>query len=164
MAVQHLLAQGRRRIATITGNLDDADGIDRLEGYKRAIQNAGLTVDQALITEGRFTRDWGYLCARTLLQRGTPIDAVFAGNDAIAMGAIQAFTEVGLRVPDDIAIIGFDDLPIATQNAPHLTTIRQPILQKGARATILLIDLIEGRGQQPTQILLPTQLVIRQSS
>ncbi len=159
--VQHLIAHGRRRIGLITGHMENVDAQDRLLGYRRAMRAAGLADDAALIAEGRFSRDWGYSAAQQLIRQR--VDAIFAGNDAAAMGAVQAIQAAGLRVPDDIAVIGFDDLPIATQLTPTLTTVRQPIVQKGARAATLLIDLIEGRAQNPTQILLPTQLIIRES-
>jgi LacI family transcriptional regulator len=90
-------------------------------------------------------------------------DAVFAAGDTTAQGALQAIQEAGLRVPDDIAIVGFDDLDIATQMTPKLTTIRQPVQQKGATAASLLIDKIEERANGPQRVLLPTELVIRQS-
>jgi LacI family transcriptional regulator len=92
------------------------------------------------------------------------VDSVFAASDLIAVGALQAIQEAGLRVPDDIAVIGFDDMPLATQSKPALTTIRQPIAEKAARATNVLLDLIEGRQEAPVQVLLPTQLIIRETA
>ena len=91
------------------------------------------------------------------------VDAVFAASDTMAVGALDVLQEAGRRVPDDVALVGFDDLPIAREVEPALTTIRQPIQQKGWQATRLLIDLLEGLVEGPKQILLPTQLVIRQS-
>lgn len=160
-AVTHLLGLGRRRIATITGALDNVDGQDRLTGYRNALQNHGIPFDPALVAEGRFTHQSGYIATRKLVKSG--IDAIFAANDISAQGALDALSDAGLRVPDDIAVIGFDDLPNAVQSTPQLSTVRQPIQQKGIVATNLLLDLIEDKVQGPRQILLPTQLVIRQS-
>jgi LacI family transcriptional regulator len=156
-AVEHLLAQGRRKIAHITGHVEISDGRDRLVGYQNALQKAGLPIDPNLIYYGKFTRTAGYHGMKYLLQHRP--DAVFAAGDTIAVGALQAIHEAGLRVPEDIAIIGFDDIDVARQS--NLTTMRQPVQQKGAIAAHLLIDLIEGKVQSPQHILLPTELVIR---
>ena len=160
-AVEHLALHGRRRIAHITGHVEISDGRDRLIGYQNALVKAGLPVDPNLIYYGKFTRTAGYHGMKYLLQHKP--DAVFAGGDTIAVGALQAITESGLRVPDDIAIIGFDDIDVARQSTPSLTTMRQPVQQKGAIAAQLLMDLIEGKLESPQHILLPTELVIRGS-
>lgn len=161
VAVEHLINHGRRKIATITGALDNPDGQDRLEGYKKALKRSGIPFNPALVAEGRFTRKAGYLGMRQLLDQD--IDAVFAASDLTAMGALDALRETDLRVPEDLALVGFDDLPYASESTPQLTTVRHPIQDKGARATMLLLDLIEGALGRPQQVLLPTQLVIRQS-
>jgi LacI family transcriptional regulator len=159
--VDHLINQGRRRIAIITGDLIVPDAIDRLEGYKLALRSAGLPIDESLIYIGQFNRRSGYLGMKALVNQN--IDAVFTSMDAMAAGAMEVLHNAGLRIPDDVAVVGFDDLPIAQRLSPPLTTIRQPIRQKGARAADLLIDLVEGAVEGPQQILLPTQLVIRES-
>jgi DNA-binding LacI/PurR family transcriptional regulator len=161
-AVKHLLFSGRRRIGLITGNLDNTDSQDRLLGYEQALSSMGIQPDPDLIIKSAFSRDWGYSGMKTLLQQG--VDAVFAANDLIASGALQAIQEADLRVPEDVAVIGFDDLPIATQTKPALTTVRQPIAEKAAQATSVLLNLIEQRIEPPVQILLPTQLIIREST
>ena len=160
-AIKHLFSQGKTRIATITGDIENADGLDRLQGYRHALQNLGLPVNENLIAKGRFSREWGYRCMKQLLTQD--VDAVFAANDSIALGALEAIAEAGLSVPEDIAVVGFDDLPLAGQTSPGLTTIRQPIYDKAARASELLLDLLEDKTPSPTQILMPTQLVIRHS-
>lgn len=160
-AVAHLIRLGRRRIGTITGKLAIPDGRDRLEGYRRALYEAGLPPDSTLIVEGDFTHRSGYEGMKRLLRQG--VDAVFAASDITARGALQALQEAGARVPDDVAIVGFDDLPTAVQVTPPLTTVRQPIEEKGARAAEILIGQIEGTVPGPQQILLPTELIIRQS-
>ena len=160
-AVRHLLGAGRTRVGAIVGNVDNADSQDRLTGYKQALKSAGIAVDRDLIVTGQFTRAWGYAAMKRLLS--AHVDGVFAFSDMIALGALDAIREAGLRVPDDISLVGFDDLPAAAQANPPLTTVRQPITQKGARAAALLIERIEKGTGEPAHILLPTQLVIRQS-
>lgn len=160
-AVSHLIALGRRRIAHITGNLAISDGRDRVEGYKRALRDAGLPVDESLIVQGNFAHRSGYAGMKILLER--KVDAVFASSDITARGALQALHEAQVRVPDDIALVGFDDLPTAAQVMPPLTTIHQPIEEKGALATSILLDMIENGLEAPQQVLLPTELIVRKS-
>ncbi len=161
-AVRHLLSRGRRRIGTITGKMDNIDSRERLQGYKQALAAANLPLDPNRIVEGCFSRNCGYASMKILLERG--IDAVFAASDLIAAGALQAIQDAGLRIPDDVALVGFDDLPIASQLKPTLTTVRQSVAEKGEQATAILLNLIEGRIAPPVQTLLPTQLIIRESS
>jgi LacI family transcriptional regulator len=161
LATNHLIRLGRRRIAHITGNLSIADAQDRLQGYKNALTQAGLPVDPELIVPAFFSRQSGYDAMRQLLPRQP--DAIFAAGDTIAVGALQAAHEAGIRVPHDLAVVGFDDVDVAAQAFPPLTTVRQPVQGKGAAAARLLIDLIQGRVQAPQHILLETELVIRQS-
>jgi len=161
-AVSHLVSIGRRRIAHITGHLTITDGQDRLLGYRKALEQAGLPFDTSLIHHGNFSYEQGYEgMKRLLLQRP---DALFAAGDTIAMGALQALQEAGLHVPDDVAVVGFDDLNETIDSKPPLTTVRQPVQQKGAQAAHLLIDLIEGKRVGPHQVLLPTELIVRQST
>jgi LacI family transcriptional regulator len=159
--VQYLVGLGRRRIAHITGHLGIADAQDRLAGYKAALAEAGLPVDPALIYEGHFNRRDGYVGMFQLLPQQP--DAVFAASDTIAFGVLQAAREAGLDVPKHLSVVGFDDIDVAQQSFPTITTMRQPIQRKGEAAARLLIDLIEGRVPSPQHILLPTELVIRQS-
>lgn len=161
-AVNHLLNQGRRRIGHITGSLNNSDALDRIQGYKLALRGAGIKVDPKLIVEGHFSSRSGYLGMKTLAAR--KVDAVFAASDTTALGALKALNEMGLRVPEDVALVGFDDLPRALEMTPQLTTIRQPIQRKGTLATELLLDLLDEKIQGPKHVLLPTQLVIRASS
>lgn len=158
-AVGHLARLGRRRIGIITGALNNMDGVDRLVGYKQALMQAGMPIDPSLIFEGNWDQASGTMGARRLIQNGA--DAIFASNDIMALGVYEGAQEMGVSIPRDVALVGFDDLPLS---APvPLTTIRQPLRQKGAAAIDLLLDLIEGRTVGPQHIFLPTQLVIRQS-
>jgi len=161
MAVNHLLKIGRRRIAHITGNLNMSDGVDRLEGYKRTLIKAGLPVDPNLIQESYFNKRMGYEAMKRLLPYKP--DALFAAGDTIAVGALEAIEEAGMRCPEDISIIGFDDIDVASVSTPRLTTVRQPIQNKGATAVRLLIDLLQQRLQPPQHVLLPTELIVRES-
>lgn len=162
VTVEYLIGLGRRRIATITGQLNIRDGLDRFAGYKNAIQKAGLPLDSRLIFEGLFSREAGYRGMKQLLTHRP--DAVVCGGDTAGVGAIEAIHEAGLRVPDDIAVVGFDDLDVAFHSYPPLTTIRHSVQRVGAVAAGLLIDLVEGKLHSPQHIILPTELIIREST
>ncbi len=164
LAVEHLIQTGCSRIAHLTGTLDNIDGQDRLAGYREVLEKHGLQVDPALIVEANFSRRSGYFAMKELLARGVDFDAVFAGNDNSAEGALQAMKEASISVPDEVALVGFDDVPTAQDLDPQLTTIRQPIVERGMRATALLLDMIAGKVEKPQHIVLPTQLVIRRST
>lgn len=160
-AVSHLLRQGRRRVAIITGPQNMIAGADRFEGYADALRERGLAVNHELMVEGDFTEAGGYAAAPRLL--AAQPDAIFAASDAMAVGAMRALREAGRRVPEDVAVIGFDDMPFAARTEPPLTTVRQPIHRTGAQAAETLIDLIEHPESSPRRIVLPTELVIRVS-
>lgn len=160
-AVTHLIRLGRRKIGHITGDMTNPDALERLEGYRQALRDAGLPTDPSLIVEGNFSRQSGYHGTKVLLARG--IDAVFASNDQAALGVLDALHESQRRVPEDVAVVGFDDLPAAATSNPSLTSVRQPVQDRGARAAQLLLDYVEGVEKDTRQVLLPTELVIRQS-
>jgi len=160
-AVMHLLRLGRRRVATITGPQTTIVGIDRLEGYVAALRARGMSLDTSLIVESDFSEDGGYVAMQQLLPR--PLDAVFAASDSLAVGALRAIREAGHRVPEDIALVGFDDMPFSVRTDPPLTTVRQPIYRTGAVAAETLIDLTGHPGSPPRRISLSTELVIRTS-
>lgn len=160
-AVQHLINLGRKRIGTIAGDQTNSDGIERLEGYRIAMAQSPMGYDADLVTGDVFARHAGYKGMQTLLERG--VDAVFAANDQIALGAIEAIQMAGLHCPQDIAVVGFDDLPAAAISNPRLTTVQQPVQERGAVATTLLLDEIEGIDERGKRIVLPTTLVIRES-
>jgi LacI family transcriptional regulator len=161
MATEHLLRLGHQRIATITGPLGMMPGRDRLEGYRQALASRGLPVDERLIAEADFTEGGGWAAMRRLLPQRP--GAAFVASDMMAIGAVKAIKEAGLRIPDDVAIVGFDDLPVASIVEPALTTIRQPIDRLGATAVEMLISLIEGTVEGPQHVILPAQLVVRAS-
>lgn len=159
MAVSHLIRLSYQRIATITGPMSSTTSIDRHEGYVKALTERNRPVEDALIVCGDFTQDSGYTAMRQLLPHKP--DAVFAATDTMALGAIQAIREANLTIPDDIAIVGFDDLPPAIIADPPLTTIRQPVNQSGILAVEMLIDLLETGSDMPRHTILPTDLIIR---
>ncbi len=160
-ATRHLLDLGYTRIATITGNHDSTVTSDRLDGYCNALSAAGIAMDEALICEGSFTEIGGYNAMHKLIEARP--QAVFAASDSMAVGAMRAVQEAGLRIPEDIAFIGFDDVPLATLTKIQLTTIRQPILKFGVKAVELLIDVIENGKKPARRIIMDTELVIRDS-
>jgi DNA-binding LacI/PurR family transcriptional regulator len=160
--VRHLLGSGRRRIATITGPLDLAGGVARLQGYRQALAEAGVEVDDRLVVGGDYTRVSGAAGANELLARGIPFDAVFAANDAMAAGAIEAFTAAGVAVPAEVAVAGFDDNDIALSTTPQLSTVHQPFERISSEMVRLLTEIIGG--EEPADIMLPTSLVLRGSA
>jgi len=160
-ATSHLIRQGRQRIATITGAPGSTVSIDRLEGYRKALSERGKDVDESLIAAGDFTEASGYYAMQKLLDARP--DAVFAASDIMAIGAMRAAREAGLKIPDDIAFVGYDDLPIATMVDIPLTTIRQPIQRFGVMAVEVLMDLVENGLTPPRRMILDTELVVRAS-
>lgn len=165
LAAQHLIERGRSRFATIAGPQDMPPGVDRLRGFSAVLVEAGLVTDaDAVAVEfGDFSPASGAIAMRRLLERDPSIDAVFAANDQMAIGAYSAIAEAGRSVPDDIAVVGFDDDRYAATAMPPLTTVHQPSVEMGAEMARVLVRLIEGKEAQSTT-LLPTSLVVRQSS
>lgn len=161
-AVNYLLQTGRKRIATITGVAGTLVSRARLQAYVDTLTSAGLQVDENLIAEGGFVEEGGYTAMRRIAAHRP--DAVFAANDAMAVGAIRCLSELGLRVPEDVAVVGFDDAPFAASYKPALTTIAQPIGELGRRAVDMLMQLIENPDAKPIMEVLPSELVIRESA
>ncbi|GHD16740.1 LacI family transcriptional regulator [Streptomyces violarus] len=169
-AVEHLLSGGRRRIAHITGRLDVYGAQRRIDGYRDALSDAGHEADEALIEAGDFTEEGGRRAMAALLERRPTLDAVFAASDVTAAGARQALREAGRRIPDDVALVGYDDSAIARHMDPPLTSVRQPIEEMGHRMIDLLLTEIAdrrpsaSRGLERRQMVLATELVSRSSS
>ncbi len=160
-AVSHILRSGRRRVATITGPRTTITGKERYQGFLDAMHERVIPVFPELVAEGEFNDTSGYLSMKKLLQHRP--DAVFVASDAMAFAAMRAIGDAGLRIPQDIAVVGFDDIPSAATSKPPLTTVRQPIQRTGGVAAEALIDLIEHPDPLPRRIVLPTELVIRSS-
>jgi len=164
MATQHLLDLGHRRIAHITGPLVEDCTQDRLSGYKAALQAAGVAFNPDLVIEGDWSATSGYQSLQSLAERKVQFTAVFAQNDRMAVGTIRALREMRLYVPDDVSVIGFDDMPLASYFDPPLTTVRHDVFCTGCEAMRLLIQAFEHPGSPPQQVLLPAELVIRHST
>lgn len=162
-ATKYLLTLGHRRIGFITGNLKLGCAQDRLEGYRTALQAHGVPYDDRWVVTGDFLQPSGYAAATTLLQRTPRPTAIVASNDVMAFGVMEAARDHGLRIPEDISIIGFDDIPQAASVHPPLTTIRQPLEEMGRVAAQLLLAMIDEQEQLDKRIALPTALVIRNS-
>lgn len=160
-AVSHLLRLGRQRIGHISGPSSSLAAQDRKKGYLKALQERGVPLDESLVAEGNFTETSSYDATHRLLSR--KLDALFVASDSMAFGALRALREAGKRVPDDVAVVGFDDMPQAAIADPPLTTVRQPITRAGALAVEMLIEILEKGEGTPRRIILPTELVIRVS-
>ncbi|MEU4653711.1 LacI family DNA-binding transcriptional regulator [Streptomyces sp. NPDC023723] len=169
-AVEHLISRGRSQIAHITGRLDVYGAQRRVDGYRDALRGADLTVDEHLIEAGDFTEEGGRRAMTELLRRRPGLDAVFCGSDVTAAGARQVLREAGLRIPEDVALVGYDDSAIARHMDPPLTSVRQPIVEMGrAMIDLLLTEIADrrpaaARGPERQQAVLATQMVERKSS
>lgn len=162
--VRHLASLGHRRIAIICGAEQNFDAAERLRGYRAALAELGLEVDPALELPGDFSEAAGHVAARRMLERAVRPTAVFAANDGMAIGALSAFREAGVRVPEDVAVVGFDDIPMARYVDPALTSVRVDISELGKSATDRLLDaLAEPSPRTLRHHTLPTTLVVRRS-
>lgn len=163
-ATRYLLALGHRRIGFITGSMELGCSLERLDGYRAALQDHGVKPDSELVREGDFTQPRGYAAAIELMTLPNPPSAIFASNDVMAFGAMEAARERGQKIASDISILGFDDIPQAAQVHPPLTTIRQPLEEMGRRAAQMLLEIIENPERPAEKIELPTELVVREST
>ncbi len=162
-AVRYLLELGHQRIALVNGPQSVSTGVDRAAGYRRALVEAGLSSGADRVYYGKFTSEGGYQTARQALAVKPLPTALFAANNFIALGAYRAIRELGLRVPEDISIVAFDDLPLVME--PFLTVVAQPAYEIGQRATELLLARLAGDGPAEVQeIVLPTHMIVRRSS
>lgn len=161
-ATRHLLELGHRQIAHITGIKNHQDSVRRMKGYRRALTEAGVDIDEELIYEGQFDGNSGVMAIQNLLDKSKSFSAIFASNDMMAFGARLALHRRGIRVPDDISIIGFDDQAEAAFVTPPLTTVRQPAQEMGQAAANALIDLINGKEYKMPS--LATRIVVREST
>lgn len=163
LATRHLLTLGHTRIGIITGPEEMMCSRARLDGYTSALAEQGITLDPELVTEGDFTTEGGYAQAMALLENPNRPTAIFAGSDLQAMGVYEAARQNRLRIPEDLSVVGFDDVQTSAFLGPALTTVRQPLHDMAAVSTRMLIDTAEGR---PTQhhVILPTTLVVRGST
>ena len=162
-ATEYLVKLGHSRIGFITGWMDLGCALERQEGYRSALRTYHIPERPELIYEGSFFQLDGFVGASTLLDLPDPPTAIFASNDVMAMGVMDAVRNRGLRVPEDVSVIGFDDIPQASLIRPTLTTINQPLEKMGRVATQMLLDLLQNPEKKAERIELPTQLVVRDS-
>jgi DNA-binding LacI/PurR family transcriptional regulator len=161
-ATEHLIAQGRRRIAHLTGPSNVPSTRERLQGFREAMWNAALRSD--MVDGGELDRDAGEMAMGRLLALGHEVDAVFAASDAMAAGAMWALQVLGRRVPDDVAVIGFDDSPIASATQPPLSSVKQPVEEMGRQMARLVLSMTAVRGQSAKQLVLSPELAVREST
>jgi LacI family transcriptional regulator len=162
LATHHLLALGHRRIATITGDPAHPDANERLRGYRAALEAAGLAYDPALVVPGFFHEESGLVAVGRLLDSGQSFSAIFAANDQMAVGACLGLHRRGLKVPHDVSVVGFDNLPISRYMLPPLTTVHHPAYELGQQASQVMLQMLRGelpRGEVPGP-----QVVVRESS
>jgi DNA-binding LacI/PurR family transcriptional regulator len=164
LAVAHLAGLGRRHVATIAGPADMVAGHSRFEGYVAGLVAADLPMDDRLVVRGDFTQVSGERSMRALLARDVEVDAVFCANDLMAVGALSALRDAGLRVPEDVALVGFDDAPIARSTQPKLTTVHQSPEEMGREMVAMLLDATRTPGVAQPGRMLPTHLVVRGSA
>ena len=162
-ATRYLLDLGHRRIGHVTGALELGCARDRLDGYRAALAERGLAVDPDLIREGDFYKPRAYAAALELLDLPKPPTAIFASNDVSALGVMEAARDHGLRIPTDLSVVGFDDIPQAEHAHPALTTVRQPLEEMGRVAARLLLTAIRDPERTHTRVELPTDLIVRAS-
>jgi DNA-binding LacI/PurR family transcriptional regulator len=163
-AVTHLLARGRRTIATISGPLDMDVARSRLQGWRETLEKAGHEAAERLVASADFTEEGGEAAMRSLLEQVPELDAVFVASDVMAAGALAELRRQGSRVPDDVAVVGFDDSIIARHSNPPLTTVRQPVEEIGSMIARILLEEIGDPEGPRRHVILPTELVVRESS
>ncbi len=163
LATRHLISLGHRRIGCIVGSSKVTPSSQRVTGYQKACEEFGIAVDTNLIVRGHFNPESGWELGRELLSRKDRPDAIFVCNDMMAIGVLRAAAELHIRVPEDLAIVGFDDIELASFTIPPLTTIQQPKVEMGKATLDLILRRITDRQIEPERIVLPVSLVVRRS-
>ncbi len=163
-ATRHLISLGHTNIALVTGPMEEDCSQDRAEGYRRALQEAGIAYDEAKVLEGDWSASSGQRALLTFVENGPVPSAVFAQNDRMAMGVLRAARDVNLKIPSQLAVIGVDDMPLSSYFDPPLTTMRQDMPLIGQEATRMLLDIINKKEPAVRELKLPAQLVVRQST
>ena len=163
-ATRHLLLLGHKKIALVTGPMEEDCSQDRTEGYRHALQEAGIVFDESMVIEGDWSATSGQSALLSFIEQGRVPTAVFAQNDRMAMGVLRAARDANIKVPTQLAVIGVDDMPLSTYFDPPLTTMRQDIPRIGREATRMLLDIIQKKTTEPRDLKLSAQLVVRQST
>jgi len=161
-ATRYLIQLGHRRIGCVTGPFDESPACERLEGYQAALTQSHIPYDERLVTTGNFREESGYVGAQTILEADPSVTAIFAQNDYMAFGVVEAVKQMGRRVPEDISVIGFDDIRSSAHSVPPLTTVRQPLRQMGQVAAQMIMEALRGERLQ-TAIELHTSLILRET-
>jgi len=163
LAAKHLLKSGRKRIVHLTGPRAYQVSLDRLAGYEQALKDCGVLFDPGLVLEGFFKMEGGYQAVSRLLAAGNRFDAVFAANDAMAIGAMKRLQEAGIRIPDDVAVVGCDNIEMAGLTTPPLTTVHHPMREIGRLSALKLISILSGEPVAEKQTVVPSELIVRAS-
>jgi DNA-binding LacI/PurR family transcriptional regulator len=163
-ATRHLISLGHKDIALVTGPMEEDCSLDRTEGYRRALQEAGIPFDDSKIIEGDWSATSGQDALLSFVEQGRVPTAVFAQNDRMAMGVLRAARDVNIKVPTQLAVIGVDDMPLSSYFDPPLTTMRQDMPRIGQEATRMLLDIIQKKNTDQREMKLSAQLVVRQST
>lgn len=164
--VKHLIDRGYKKIAFIIGALISNTAKDRHAGYRKALEESGLKYDPNYVKAGQYKSEWGFIAIKQLLEEGIDFDAVFCGNDLIAISVIRALKNQGIRIPQDVAVLGFDDIYMASVVEPPLTTVKQPNYEMGYKAVELLLEVLEAPNKELEngRIILNTELIVRSST
>ncbi len=167
-AVNHLIEIGRKRIVYLGGPSDVLNNVERLNGYKQALKDHNIPIDDKLIMRADYDTSPGYMVTIDIIKSRRKFDAIFAFDDNMAVSAIQALKERNIKIPDDVAVVGFDDVQISQIIEPRLTTIHQPFVEMSKKALDVLIELIKNKDNpvsiQPRKIIIPTNIIIREST
>jgi LacI family transcriptional regulator len=164
LATRHLLELGHRRIACIAGPSSITPSAERIIGYRKALEEAGISYEESLIIRGEYHAQSGMEITHSILSMDPRPTAIFCLNDLMALGALRAAAEAGCSVPQDLAVVGYDDLELAHFTNPPLTTIAQPKKEVGAQAIRLLVDRISRKSRPPSRLVLPPELIVRRST
>ncbi|GAB1420823.1 LacI family DNA-binding transcriptional regulator [Anaerolineales bacterium] len=160
-AVNHLIQQNRSRVAMLAGNPNIIDTLDRIEGYKLALADHQIPFDPDLLMVEEYSYEFGYQSIQSLIDKGIDFDSVYASQSTLAVGAVNALMDNHISLPDQVSLIAFDDLADAMNPRIRISTMHQPVFEKGALLASTLIDLIEGKIEPPIQRFLPTELIVR---
>lgn len=163
-AVTYLIDKGYKKIAFITGPPSTKTSQQRLEGYKKALENRNIPYDKSYVLEGTFKREWGIQAVIQLIDKNIDFDAVYCGDDIIAIGAMKALKDKGYKIPDDIGIMGYDNIYISELVEPPLSTVRQPNYHMGAKAVSIALEAIDNKNSNGEITILKTELIIRKST
>lgn len=163
LAAEYLISLGHKRIATVTGNVNTQAGIDRLEGFEKALIKAGIVLDPDYVAKGDYSRRSARIAAEKFFALEHPPTAIFAASDEMALEIISVAYENGIKVPEDISVIGFDDNPAGLYGAIGLTTIKQPLFAMGEEAVKIINDVMTGKSQQSVHKVLMPELIVRES-